>query len=99
MRWRGGFCTGVDLCCGLGVTAVMDLPDKDRRYTGKIKFFDKERGFGFVAPDDGGRDVFVHISAVQRAGVPYLEDGMLISYATEDDSRGRGPQAMNLQLL
>ena len=70
----------------------------DRRI-GKVKFFDKDRGFGFVAPDDGGRDVFVHVSAVQRSGLPHLEDGMLLSFATEDDARGRGPQAVNLQLL
>jgi cold shock protein len=89
----------VDLYGLLRVSEAMELPAKDQRQTGKIKFFDRERGFGFVAPDDGGRDVFVHISAVQRAGVPYLEDGMAISYSTEDDARGRGPQAMNLQLL
>jgi cold shock protein len=70
-----------------------------QRSTGKVKFFDKDRGFGFVTPDAGGRDVFVHVSAVQRAGLPHLEEGMLMSYATEDDMRGRGPQAINLQLL
>ncbi len=70
-----------------------------QRFTGKIKFFDKERGFGFVTPDLGGRDVFVHISTVQRAGVPHLDEGMIISYAVEGDTRGRGPQAINLQLL
>ena len=77
----------------------MNANPPDKRFSGKIKFFDKERGFGFVTPDIGGRDVFVHASAVQRAGVPYLDEGMLISYATEDDTRGRGPQAINLQLL
>lgn len=77
----------------------MNAIPPDKRFSGKVKFFDKERGFGFVTPDSGGRDVFVHVSAVQRAGVPFLEDGMLISYATEDDVRGRGPQAINLQLL
>ncbi len=70
-----------------------------KRFSGKIKFFDKDRGFGFVTPDLGGRDVFVHVSAVQRAGVPHLDEGMPISYAVEDDTRGRGPQAINLQLL
>lgn len=69
------------------------------RQTGKVKFFDKDRGFGFVTPESGGRDVFVHVSAVQRSGLPHLEDGMKLSYATEDDARGRGPQAINLQLL
>lgn len=77
----------------------MDLIAPDKRYTGKVKFFDKERGFGFISPDDGARDVFVHVSSVQRGGVPHLDEGMLISYAVEDDARGRGPQAINLQLL
>lgn len=70
-----------------------------QRQVGKVKFFDKDRGFGFVTPDAGGRDVFVHISAVQRSGLPHLEEGMMLSFATEDDTRGRGPQAINLQLL
>ena len=69
------------------------------RFRGKVKFFDKDRGFGFIAPDEGGRDVFVHVSAVQRAGLPHLEEGMVLSFATESDTRGRGPQAINLQLL
>ena len=69
------------------------------RQRGTVKFFDKERGFGFIAPESGGRDVFVHVSTVQRAGVPHLEEGMALSYATEDDTRGRGPQAINLQLV
>jgi cold shock protein len=69
------------------------------RFRGIVKFFDKDRGFGFIAPEGGGRDVFVHVSTVQRAGVPHLEEGMALSYATEDDTRGRGPQAINLQLV
>ncbi len=77
----------------------MNVTSPHSRRTGKVKFFDKDRGFGFVTPDDGGRDVFVHISAVQRAGMPHLEDGMMLSFATEDDARGRGAQATNLQLL
>ena len=89
----------VDFALQLGVTGFMNAKPPDIRFSGKVKFFDKERGFGFVAADNGGRDVFVHVSAVQRAGVPYLEEGMLISYATEDDARGRGLQAINLQLL
>jgi CspA family cold shock protein len=69
------------------------------RHTGVVKFFNREKGFGFIAPDGGERDVFVHVSAVQRAGVPYLEEGMAISFEMVDDSRGRGQQANNLQLL
>ena len=69
------------------------------RLQGIVKFFNKDKGFGFITPDDGGRDVFVHVSAVQRAGLPHLNDGMKLSFATEDDARGRGPQAVALQLL
>ena len=77
----------------------MNVASPVQRQIGKVKFFDKERGFGFVTPEEGGRDVFVHVSSVQRAGLPHLEEGMRMSFATEDDSRGRGPQAINLQLL
>ena len=69
------------------------------RVQGIVKFFNKDKGCGFITPDDGGRDVFVHVSAVQRAGLPHLNDGMKLSFATEDDTRGRGPQAVALQLL
>ncbi len=71
---------------------------KDRR-TGKVKFFDRDKGYGFIALDAGGKDVFVHVSSVQRAGVPYLTEGMMVSFLTQDDPRGRGQQALNLQLL
>lgn len=68
------------------------------RVFGIVKFFNRDKGFGFISPDGGSRDVFVHISAVQRAGVPYLEDGMRISFDIIDDQKGRGQQATNLQL-
>jgi cold shock protein len=68
------------------------------RIHGTVKFFDKDKGFGFITPDDGTRDVFVHVSNVQKAGVPYLEQGMLISYVPLNDTKGRGAQATNLQL-
>jgi cold shock protein len=69
------------------------------RFNGVVKFFNKEKGFGFIALEGGGRDVFVHVSSVQRAGLPHLTDGMRLSFTTEDDTRGRGPQAVALQLL
>jgi cold shock protein len=68
------------------------------RRQGTVKFFNKDKGFGFIAPEDGSKDVFVHISAVQRGGIPWLEEGMKISFAVHDDSRGRGPQATDLQI-
>ncbi|MYZ49078.1 cold-shock protein [Propylenella binzhouense] len=66
--------------------------------TGTVKFFDSTRGFGFITPEAGGKDVFVHVSAVQRAGIPALAEGMRVSFDLEQDRRGRGPQATNLQL-
>ena len=70
-----------------------------QRQTGKVKFFNVEKGFGFIAVEGGGRDVFVHISVVQRAGVPQLNEGMRLSFTVEEDTRGRGLQADALQLL
>lgn len=63
--------------------------------TGTVKWFNGQKGFGFIQPDDGGKDVFVHISAVERAGMHSLNEGQKISYeiATE---RGRSA-AVNLK--
>ena len=69
------------------------------RQSGIVKFFDRDKGFGFIAPDDGGKDVFVHVSSVQGAGVPYLKENMKLSFETQADTRGRGDQAILLQLL
>ncbi len=69
------------------------------RRIGKVKFFNRDKGFGFIAPDDGSKDIFVHVSIVQGAGIPYLEEGMALSFETQDDPRGRGRQAVQLQLL
>ena len=48
--------------------------------TGTVKFFNTPKGFGFIAPEDGGKDVFVHISAVERAGMPALSEGQRVRY-------------------
>jgi CspA family cold shock protein len=68
------------------------------RQTGTVKFFNHSRGFGFITPDDGGKDVFLHISALQRSGLPALDEGARVSFETEPDRRGKGPQAVNVQL-
>jgi CspA family cold shock protein len=66
--------------------------------TGTVKFFNHAKGFGFITPDDGQKDVFVHISAVQASGLPGLEDGQKVSFDTEPDKRGKGPKAVNLKI-
>jgi len=66
--------------------------------TGTVKFFNHAKGFGFITPDDGAKDVFVHISAVQASGLPGLEDGQKVSFDTEPDKRGKGPKAVNLTI-
>ena len=68
------------------------------RQTGTVKFFNATKGFGFVTPADGGRDVFIHVSAVEAAGMSGLADGQRISFETEDDGRGKGPKAVKIQL-
>jgi cold shock protein len=67
--------------------------------TGTVKFFNQDKGFGFITPDGGAKDVFVHISAVQGSGLNGLSDGQKVSFDTEPDKRGKGPKAINLQLL
>ena len=64
--------------------------------TGTVKFFNAERGYGFIKPDDGGRDVFVHITAVERAGLKDLTEGQRITFEVEPDKKGKGPKAVNL---
>jgi len=66
--------------------------------TGTVKFFNHSRGFGFITPDDGGKDVFVHITALEKSGLPALDEGAKVTFETEPDSRGKGPQAVNIQL-
>ncbi len=66
--------------------------------SGTVKFFNTSKGFGFITPDDGGKDVFVHITAVQAAGLAGLADGQRVEFETEPDKRGKGPKAVNLQV-
>jgi len=57
--------------------------------TGTVKFFNPSKGFGFIAPDDGSKDVFVHISAVERAGLGTLNENQKISFDVEKGNDGR----------
>jgi len=69
------------------------------RLNGTVKFFNSAKGFGFIAPDEGGKDVFVHATAVEAAGINALNEGDRVSFELADDKRGRGKQAAHLQRL
>ena len=64
--------------------------------TGTVKFFNADKGYGFIAPDGGGNDAFVHITAVERAGMPTLNQNQRVTYGLEPDKRGK-QSAVNLQ--
>ena len=66
--------------------------------TGKVKFFNIDKGYGFISPEGGGNDSFVHISAVERAGMTTLQPEQRVSYDIENDQRGKS-SAVNLQAL
>jgi cold shock protein len=67
--------------------------------TGTVKFFNADKGYGFIKPDDGGRDIFVHITAVERAGLTTLAEGQKISFDIEPDKKGKGPKAVDLVIM
>ena len=56
---------------------------------GTVKWFNSTKGFGFIQPEDGGKDIFVHVSALERAGIPSLDDGQKVSYDLESGRDGR----------
>jgi len=64
--------------------------------TGTVKFFNADKGYGFIAPEDGTQDAFVHISAVERAGMTTLNQNQRVTYELEEDRRGK-MAAVNLQ--
>ena len=65
---------------------------------GTVKFFNAQKGFGFITPDNGGGDAFVHISAVEASGLGMLNEGQRVSYDLQDDRKGK-QSACNLQAL
>jgi cold shock protein len=66
--------------------------------TGTVKWFNGQKGYGFIQPDDGGKDVFVHISAVERAGLSYLNEGQKVSFEITADRKSGKTSADNLQV-
>ncbi|NLS04985.1 cold-shock protein [Rhizobium sp. P32RR-XVIII] len=64
---------------------------------GVVKFFNQDKGFGFITPDGGAKDVFVHISALQASGIQSLREGQQVTFDTEPDRMGKGPKAVNIQ--
>lgn len=67
------------------------------RSSGTVKFYNSAKGFGFIAPADGGKDVFVHASALERAGIFGLNEGDKVTFVLEDDRKGRGKQAGQIE--
>ena len=65
--------------------------------TATVKWFNEQKGYGFIQPDNGGKDVFVHISAVERAGLRGLAEGQKISYEVEADRRSGKESAVDLK--
>jgi cold shock protein len=73
-------------------------PERENHMTiGTVKWFNGQKGFGFIQPDDGGGDVFVHISAVERAGMTSLQEGQKVSFELERDKRTGKTSAGQLQ--
>ena len=66
---------------------------------GTVKFFNAAKGYGFIKPDEGDTDIFVHISAVEQSGLGNLEEGQKIAFELEPDRKGKGPKAVDLKLV
>jgi CspA family cold shock protein len=82
---------------GLKAAPLPARPQKeDPMITGKVKFFNAQKGYGFIAPEDGSKDAFVHITALERAGLTTLDQDQRVTYDLETDPRGK-TSAVNLQ--
>jgi cold shock protein len=75
------------------------LEEEEKMAIGVVKWFNGQKGFGFIQPTDGGNDVFVHISAVERAGLTGLGEGQKLSYDLKTDKMRGKTSAENLQLI
>ncbi len=71
---------------------------ESERLVGTVKFYSEAKGYGFIIPDGGGADIFVHVSALHRSGLETLEHGSKVSFGTEPDKRGKGPKAIEIRI-
>lgn len=67
------------------------------RQSGTVKFYDSRKGYGFIMPDEGDNDVFVHVTALERSGIGSLDQGMRITFETKPDKHGKGSKAIKLE--
>jgi CspA family cold shock protein len=74
-------------------------PGEETMTTGTVKWFNGQKGFGFIQPNDGGNDVFVHVSAVERAGLPGLAEGQRVNFEIKTDPKRGKSSAENLSLI
>jgi CspA family cold shock protein len=81
----------------MGTLAVLHNRGKIFMATGTVKWFNEQKGYGFIQPDSGGKDVFVHVSAVERSGLPGLAEGQKISYEVQADRRTVKESAVDLK--
>jgi len=82
--------------CSAAIFFLMTIMETTMAESGTVKWFNPTKGFGFIVPENGGNDVFVHISAVEQAGLKALDEGQKVQYELEDN-RGR-QAASNLQV-
>jgi CspA family cold shock protein len=95
---RAGSFVSLDFRCLTWKVHAGKFEQETAMAVGTVKFFNTTKGFGFIAPDGGGKDVFVHISAVERSGMSGLADGQKVSFDLEKDRQGRD-SASNLKAV
>jgi cold shock protein len=89
---------------GLRASPFIDRPNSRKtgkvlamRVSGTVKFFNSAKGFGFISPEDGSKDVFVHATALEAVGIRSLNEGDKVTFVLEDDRKGRGKQAGQIE--
>jgi CspA family cold shock protein len=91
--------TRVAVALGAATNSSSPTPAKDTSMTnGTVKFYNDQKGFGFIQPDDGGKDVFVHATALERAGLRSLSEGQKVSFDTQQDRRTGKTAVANIQM-